>query len=98
MQGKASGVAQFVGASQREFAKNGMKFQSAPFEGDFEYNILIAQELELKLKEATASVVVLDRKGLLLNSVVRSGRISGTGAFNATAKELARRMAVLVPQ
>ncbi len=96
MQGKASGVAQFVGASRREFAKNGMKFQSVPFEGDFEYNILIAQELELK--EATASVVVFDRKGLLLTSVVRSGRMSGTGAFNATAKELARKMAVLVPQ
>jgi hypothetical protein len=96
VQGDTSGVALFVEASRREFAKHGMTFQPVPFEGDFEYNIVIAQELEFK--EATASVVVLDRKGLLLTSVVRSGRLSGKSAFNATARELAKKMAVLVPQ
>jgi hypothetical protein len=77
VQGETRGVALFVDASQREFAKHGMKFQPVPSEGDFEYNIVIAQELEWK--EATASVVVLDRRGFLLASVVRSGRWSGRG-------------------
>ena len=46
---------------------------------------------------AAASVIVLDKKGLFVASVVRSGRWSGKGALNAVAKELAKKLAVLSP-
>jgi hypothetical protein len=96
VQGDTSRLADFVAECQREFADHGLKLQLVPFDGNFEYNIVIAQESSLS--GAAASVVVLDRKGLLVASVVRSGRLSGKGAFNASAKELAKKLAVLVPQ
>ena len=64
------------------------------FSMNLEYNIIIAQESSIG--GAAASVVVLDRSGHLVASVVRSGRMSGKGAFNATAKELAKKLAVLI--
>jgi hypothetical protein len=96
VQGDTSRLADFVAECQREFANHGLKLQLVTFDGNFEYNIVIAQESSLS--GAAASVVVLDRKGLLIASVVRSGRVSGKGAFNASAKELAKKLAVLVPQ
>lgn len=96
VQGDTSRLPDFVAECQREFANHGLELQLVPFEGDFEYNIVIAQESSLG--GAAASVVVLDKKGLLVTSVVRSGRMSGKGAFNATAKELAKKLAVLIPQ
>lgn len=96
VQGDSSRLADFVAECQREFANHGLKLQLVPFDGDFEYNIVIAQESSLG--GAAASVVALDKKGLLVASVVRSGRMSGKGAFNATAKELAKKLAVLIPQ
>jgi hypothetical protein len=96
VQGDTSRLADFVEECQREFANRGLKFQLVPFEGDFEYNVVIAQESSVG--GAAASVIVLDKKGLFVASVVRSGRVSGKGAFNATAKELAKKLAVLVPQ
>jgi hypothetical protein len=44
---------------------------------------------------AAAAVIVLDPTAGFAASVVRSGRFSGQGAFNAAAKELARRIAIL---
>ncbi len=96
VQGDTSRLADFVAECEREFANHGLKFQLVTFDGDFEYNIVIAQESSLG--GAAASVVVLDRKGLLVASVVRSGRMSGKGAFNASAKEVAKKLSLLIPQ
>jgi ABC-type glycerol-3-phosphate transport system substrate-binding protein len=96
VQGDTSRLADFVETCKREFANRGLKFELVSFEGDFEYNIVIAQESAAG--GAAASVVVLDRKGLLVASVVRSGRVSGKGALDATAKELAKKLAILAPQ
>lgn len=94
VQGDTNSLAYFVEAGQREFAKRGLDFQEVPFEGDFEYNVVIAREVFYK--QATASIVVLDRKGLLVATVIHSGSMSEKGAFNAAATELAKKMAVLV--
>jgi hypothetical protein len=73
VQGDTSRLADFVETCKREFANPGLKFELVSFDSDFEYDIVIAQESAAG--EAAASVVVLDRKGLLVASVVRS--ISG---------------------
>jgi hypothetical protein len=96
VQGDSSRLTDFVQECQREFALRGLKFELVPIDGNFDYNIVIAQESSIG--GAAASVVVLDKKGLLVASVVRSGRVSGKGAFNATAKELAKKLGVLIPQ
>jgi hypothetical protein len=96
VQGDSSRLTDFVEECQREFSNQGLKFQLVPFDGGFEYNIVVAQESSVG--GAAASVVVLDKKGLFVASVVRSGRMSGKGAFNATAKELAKKLAVLLTQ
>jgi hypothetical protein len=96
VQGDTSRLADFVEECQREFTNHGLKFELVSFESEFEYNIVIAQESTVG--GAAASVIVLDKKGLFVASVVRSGRMSGKGAFNATAKELAKKLAVLAPQ
>jgi hypothetical protein len=57
------------------------------------YTIIIAQESSLG--GAAAAVIALDRDGEVAASVVRSGRLSGSGAMNACAKELAKKLAVL---
>jgi len=59
----------------------------------YDYNIVVAQESSVS--GAAAAVVALDNKGLFVASVVRSGRWSGKGAFNASAKELAKKLSVL---
>ena len=59
----------------------------------YDYNIVIAQESSVS--GAAAAVIVLDTKGLFVASVVRSGRWSGKGAFNASAKELVKKLSVL---
>ncbi|MBI2682716.1 MAG: hypothetical protein HYX26_05785 [Acidobacteriales bacterium] len=60
---------------------------------EYDYNVLIAQETSLS--GASAAVVVVDRKGKFVASVVRAGRWSGKGALNASAKELAKKLAIL---
>jgi len=95
VQGDTSRLPDFVQQCEREFSNHGLKFELVRFDGGFDYNVVIAQESSLG--GAAASVIVLDRKGLLVASVVRSGRVSGRGAFNATAKELAKKLAVLAP-
>ena len=96
VQGDSSRLPDFVEECQREFANHGLKLQLVPFDSDFQYNIVIAQESSMG--GAAASVVALDKKGLFVASVVRTGRWSGKGALNASAKELAKKLAVLSPQ
>jgi hypothetical protein len=59
----------------------------------YDYNIVVAQETTVG--SAAAAVLALDRKGLFVASVVRSERVSGKGALNASAKELAKKLAAL---
>lgn len=57
------------------------------------YTIVIAQESTIG--SAAAAVIALDADGDVAASVVRSGRLSGRGAMNACAKELAKKLAIL---
>jgi hypothetical protein len=70
-----------------------MTLQLAKFSESYEYNIVLAQESSVS--GAAAAVIALDDKGQFVASVVRSGRWSGKGAFNASAKELAKKIAAL---
>jgi hypothetical protein len=93
VQGDSSRLLDFVESCQREFGEHGMKLQLSRPEEGYDYNIVVAQESSVS--GAAASVIVLDKQGLFVVSVVRSGRWSGKGAFNASAKELAKKLAVL---
>jgi hypothetical protein len=92
-QGDSSRLADFIESCKREFSERGMKLVLARPDEGYDYNIVVAQESSLG--GAAAAVVVLDSKGLFVASVVRSGRMSGKGAFNASAKELAKKLAAL---
>ena len=96
VQGDSSRLSDFVENCRHEFENRGIKLQTVPFDSDFEYNIVIAQESSMA--GAAAAVIALDKKGLFVASVVRSGRMSGKGALNASAKELAQKLAVLSAQ
>jgi hypothetical protein len=92
-QGDSSRLPDFIESCRREFTEHGMKLQLVrPNEG-YDYNIVVAQESSIS--GAAAAVIALDSKGLFVASVVRSGRWSGKGAFNASAKELAKKLAAL---
>ncbi len=93
VQGDSSRLADFAESCKREFANRGLKLQLVPSDGDYQYNVIIAQESSVS--GAASAVIALDRKGVLVASVVRSGRLSGKGALNASAKELAKKLAVL---
>lgn len=96
VQGDSSRLADFVEECKREFANHKLTLQLVPFDGEFQYNVVIAQESSLG--GAAAAAVALDKKGLFVASVVRSGRMSGKGALNASAKELAKKLAILASQ
>ena len=96
VQGDSSRLSDFVEDCRHEFANRSIKLQTVPFDADFEYNIVIAQESSMG--GAAAAVIALDKKGLFIASVVRSGRMSGKGALNASAKELAQKLAELSSQ
>ena len=96
VQGDSSRLADFVEECQREFPSHGLKLEVVPFDSEFRYNIVIAQESACG--GAAASVIALDKRGLFVSSVVRSGRMSGKGALNAVAKELAKKLELLSPQ
>jgi len=96
VQGDTSRLADFVESCKHEFADHGLKLQLVSSDGDYQYNIVIAQESSMS--GAASAVVVLDRKGIFVASVVRSGRMSGKGALNASAKELAKKLAILTSQ
>ncbi len=57
VQGDSSRLADFVERCQHEFPNHGLRFQGVPFDGDFDYNIIITQESSLG--GAAASVIVL---------------------------------------
>ena len=96
IQGDSSRLADFVEECKREFANHKLNLQLVASDGEFQYNVVIAQESSLG--GAAAAAVALDRKGMFVASVVRSGRMSGKGALNATAKELAKKLAILASQ
>ena len=92
-QGDSSRLPNFVESCKREFSENGMSLRIVRPDEGYDYNVVVAQESSIG--GAAAAVVVLDSKGLFVASVVRSGRMSGKGAFNASAKELAKKISLL---
>lgn len=93
VQGDTARLPDFVENLRREFAERGMALSLVNRDTDHDYNIVLAQESSLG--GAAAAVVVLDAKAVFVTSVVRSGRATAKGAFNATAKELAKKIAIL---
>jgi hypothetical protein len=92
-QGDSSRLPDFIESCKREFKGKGMDLQLVRPDEGYDYNIVVAQESSVS--GAAASVIVLDNKGLFVASVVRSGRWSGKGAFNASSKELAKKISLL---
>jgi hypothetical protein len=93
VQGDTSGLPDFVESCKREFGARNIDLRIAASETAFDYNIVVVQESSVG--GAAGAVVVLDQKGQFVASVVRSGRWSGKGALNASAKELAKKIAIL---
>ena len=92
-QGDSSRLPNFIESCKREFKEKGMDLQLVRPDERYDYNIVVAQESSVS--GAAAAVIVLDNKGLFIASVVRSGRWTGKGAFNASAKELAKKISLL---
>lgn len=93
VQGDTGLLPNFVDNLRRQLKEDGLSVKLAERDGEYEYNVVLAQESTLG--SAAAAVIVLDRKGNFVMSVVRSGRFSGKGAFNASAKEIAKKIAIL---
>lgn len=93
VQGDTSRLPDFVESCKREFAERKIDLQIARSDEIFDYNIVVVQESSIG--GAAGAVVVLDHRGQFVASVVRSGRWSGKGALNASAKELAKKVAIL---
>lgn len=93
VQGDTSRLPDFVASCKREFSERNIDLQISRSDEAFDYNIVVVQESSIG--GAAGAVVVLDNKGRFVASVVRSGRWSGRGALNASAKELAKKMAIL---
>jgi ABC-type sugar transport system substrate-binding protein len=84
----------FVDALKEAAKEVGLKFEIVPRTDESRmFTFAIAQESTLG--SAAAAVIVLDRSGDVAMSVVRSGRFSAKGAFNACAKELVKKLASL---
>jgi hypothetical protein len=92
-QGDSSRLPDFVVSCKKEFSERGMTLQLVRPDEGYDYNIVVAQETSVG--GAAAAVIALDGRGLFIASVVRSGRMSGKGAFNASAKELAKKLSAL---
>jgi hypothetical protein len=92
-QGDCSRLPDFIESCKREFKDRGMTLRLVGSGDERDYNIVVAQETSIG--GAAAAVIALDSKGIFVASVVRSGRWSGKGAFNASAKELAKKVALL---
>lgn len=93
IQGDSSRLPDFVEQCKHVFPEQGMDLKLAHLDESYDYNIVIAQESSIS--GAAASVIVLDSKGRFVTSVIRSGRLSGKGAFNASAKEVAKKLKAL---
>ena len=94
-QGNSDLLPDFIAECKREFAKEGLSLELVESDARFQYNIVVAQESTLG--SAAAAAIALNTEGRFVASVVRSGRFSGKGALNATAKELAKKLSVLAP-
>lgn len=92
-QGDSSRLPDFIESFKKELGERGMNVQLVRPDEGYDYNVVVAQESSVS--GAAATVIVLDSQGLFITSVVRSGRWSGKGAFNASAKELAKKLAAL---
>jgi hypothetical protein len=93
VQGDTSRLPDFVESCKREFAEKNIDLQVARPDDLFDYNVIVVQGSSIS--GAAGAVVVLNHKGQFVASVVRSGRWSGKGALNASAKELAKKMTIL---
>jgi hypothetical protein len=93
VQGDTARLPDFIESFRRELKENGLGLKVAERGSEYDYNVVLAQETTLG--SAAAAVIVLDRNAVFVTSVVRSGRFSGKGAFNASAKELAKKIAIL---
>jgi len=93
LQGDSTLLPDFAEMCRKEFADHKMKLELVRPDEGYDYNIVIAQETTFG--SAAAGVIALDNKGIFVASVVRSGRMSGRGALNACAKELARKISAL---
>jgi len=93
LQGDTSRLSDFAEASKREFAERNVDLKIVRSDEPYDFNFVVVQESSIA--GAAGAVVVLDHKGLFVASVVRSGRMSGKGALNASAKELAKKLVVL---
>lgn len=94
LQGDTSRLSDFAESCQREFAQRNIDFKIARSDEQYDFNFIVVQESSMS--GAAGAVIVLDRKGIFVASVVRSGRWSGKGALNASAKETAKKVAVLM--
>lgn len=95
VQGDSSRMPDFIEECQKEFATQGLKLQVVnTITEDYKYNVILAQETTYA--GAAAGVIALDKKGVFVASVVRSGRVSGKSALNSASKELAKKIEVLV--
>jgi hypothetical protein len=93
IQGDTSRLADFVGSCKQAFQEQGVDFQVASADSAFDYNVVVVQESSIS--GASGAVIALDGKGRFVASVVRSGRWTGKGALNASAKELAKKIVIL---
>jgi hypothetical protein len=93
VQGDSSRLPDFVNDCKHEFPEHGLELTLVRSDAGYDYNIVVAQESSLS--GAASAVIALDGKGLFVASVVRSGRMSGKGALNSAAKELAKKLATL---
>jgi hypothetical protein len=94
VQGETNLAPNFIESFKRESQEMGLRLTMADRRSaGLDYNIIIAQESTMG--SAAAAIVVLSPDGDLVTSVVRSGRLSGRGAINACAKELAKKLVLL---
>lgn len=93
LQGDTSRLADFAESCKREFAERNVEFKITKSDEPYDFNFIVVQESSIS--GAASAVVVLDHRGGFVASVVRSGRWSGKGALNASAKEIAKKIAVL---
>jgi hypothetical protein len=79
VQGDTSRLADFVESCRREFADRGLKLQLVSSDGEFQYNVVIAQESSVS--GAAAAVVALDRKGVFCRVRCAVGENVGKGGL-----------------
>jgi hypothetical protein len=93
-QGETNLRTDFIQQLKREGTELGLTIQVVERSNTArEFEVILAQESSMG--GAAAAAIVLDRDGVVVTSVVRSGRLSAKGSMNACAKEIAKKLAVL---